>query len=156
MFMFLIVTAFRLCRQCGLGDCPMKKYSIFILAGLICFLLTGAPRAQPQGDGEGKPVPYDLKTVETVRGIVVAAPRPTPKGALPERAQLTLKTEKETLTVYLGPGWFLEKQGMKIVDLDRIQVTGSRLMVQGQPALLAGEVRKGDQVLKLRDERGQP
>ncbi len=132
----------------------MKK-CIFILAGLICFLLTGSPWAQPQGDGEGKPALYDLKTVETVQGIVVAAPRPTPKGGMPERAQLTLKTEKETLTVYLGPGWFLEKQGMKIVDLDRIQVTGSRIMVQGQPALLAGEVRKGDQVLKLRDERGQ-
>ena len=133
----------------------MKKYSIFILAGLVCFLLTDVPWAQPQGDGEGKPVSYDLKTVETVQGVVVAAPRPTPKGGMPERAQLTLKTEKETLTVYLGPGWFLE-QGMKIRDLDRIQVTGSRIMVQGQPALLAGEVRKGDQALKLRDERGQP
>jgi len=133
----------------------MKKYTIFILAGLICFLLTGAPRAQTQGDREGKPVPYDLKTVETVQGIVVAAPRPTPKGGMPERAQLTLKTEKGTLTVYLGPGWFVE-QGMKIRDLDRIQVSGSRIRVQGQPALLAGEVRKGDQVLKLRDEQGQP
>lgn len=134
----------------------MKKYSITILAGLICLLLTGAPWAQPQGDGEGQPVQYNLKTVETVQGMVVAAPRPTPKGGMPERAQLTLKTEKETLTVYLGPGWFLEKQGMKISDLDRVQVTGSRIMVQGQPALLAGEVRKGEQVLKLRNEQGQP
>ena len=133
----------------------MKKYNIFILAGLICFLLTGAPWAQPQGDGEGKPVPYDLKTMETVQGIVVAAPRPTPKGGMPERAQLTLKTEKETLTVYLGPGWFLEKQGVKIGDLDQIRVSGSRIRVQGKPALLAGEVRKGDQVLKLRDEQGK-
>ncbi|MHB8069940.1 MAG: DNA-binding protein [Desulfobaccales bacterium] len=134
----------------------MKNCTIFILAGLICLLLTGAPWAQPQGDGEGKPVQYDLKTVETVQGIVVAAPRPTPKGGMPERSQLTLKTEKETLTVYLGPGWFLEKQGMKIGDLDRIQVTGSRIMVQGQAALLAGEVRKGEQVLKLRNAQGQP
>lgn len=92
----------------------MKKYSITILAGLTCFLLSVAPGALAQGDGEGKPVPYNLKTVETVQGMVVAAPRPTPKGGMPERAQLTLKTEKETLTVYLGPGWFLEKQGMKM------------------------------------------
>lgn len=134
----------------------MSKCSGFILTGLICFLLSVAPWALAQGDGEGKPVPYNLKTVETVQGMVVAAPRPTPKGGMPERAQLTLKTEKETLTVYLGPGWFLEKQGMKISDLDRVQVTGSRITVQGQPALLAGEVRKGEQVLKLRNEQGQP
>jgi hypothetical protein len=134
----------------------MKKCSFFILAGLICFLLAGTPWAQAQGDGKGKPALYNLKTVETVQGIVVAAPRPTPKGGLPERAQLTLKTQKETLAVYLGPGWFLEKQGMKIGDLDQIQVTGSKIMLQGKPALLAGEVRKGEQVLKLRDEQGQP
>jgi len=134
----------------------MRKCSNFILAGLICFLLTGASWAQSQGNGEGKPVAYDLQTVETVQGIVVAAPKPTPKGGIPERAQLTLKTEKEALTVYLGPGWFLEKQGMKIGNLDRIQVTGSRITVQGQSALLAGEVRKGDLVLKLRDAQGQP
>jgi len=134
----------------------MKKCSIFIIAGLICFLLAGAPWAQPQGDGKGKPELYDLKTVETVQGIVVAAPKLTPKGGIPERAQLTLKTPKETLTVYLGPGWFLEKQAFKISNLDQVQVTGSRIMVQGQPALLAKEVRKGEQVLKLRDEQGQP
>ncbi len=134
----------------------MKKYRIIILSGLICFLLSGAAWAQPQGDGTGKPALYDPKTVETVQGIVVAAPRPTPKGGMPERAQLTLKTKKETLTVYLGPGWFLEKQGMKIGNLDQIQVTGSKILVQGQPALIAAEVRKGDQVLKLRNEQGQP
>jgi hypothetical protein len=134
----------------------MKKCGIFILASLLCLLLVSAPWAQPRGDGETAPVQYDLKTVETLRGIVVAAPQPAAKGGMPERAQLTLKTEKETIIVYLGPGWFVEKQGMKIANLDQIQVTGSRIMVQGKPALLAAEVRKGDQVLQLRNEQGQP
>ena len=134
----------------------MKKWSILIIAGLICFLLAGVPWAQAQGGGGGKPLAYDLKTVETLQGIVVAAPKPTPKGGLPERAQLTLKTKQETLIVYLGPGWFVDQQGLKIAALDKVQVTGSRVLVQGKPALLAQEVRKGDQVLKLRSDRGQP
>lgn len=112
----------------------MKKCGIFILASLLCLLLVSAPWAQPRGDGETAPVQYDLKTVETLSGIVVAAPQPSAKGGMPERAQLTLKTEKETFIVYLGPGWFVEKQGMKIANLDQIQVTGSRIMVQGKPA----------------------
>ncbi|MDD2902387.1 MAG: hypothetical protein PHU44_08115 [Syntrophales bacterium] len=134
----------------------MKKWSILIIAGFICFRLAGVPWAQAQGDGKGKPLAYDLKTVETLQGIVVAAPKPTPKGGLPERAQLTLKTKQETLIVFLGPGWFVEQQGLKIADLDKVQVTGSRILVQGKPALLSREVRKGDQVLKLRNDRGQP
>ncbi len=134
----------------------MKRYGFFMMAGLLGLLLISAPGAQSQVPEQEKPVYYDLKTVETIQGIVVGAPKPSVAGGMPERAQLTLKTEKENLTVYLGPGWFVEKQGMKIVNLDQIQVTGSRIMVQGKPALLAGEVRKGDQVLKLRNEQGQP
>jgi hypothetical protein len=126
------------------------------MAGLLGLLFISAPGAQSQVREQEKSVHYDLKTVETIQGIVVGAPKPTVAGGMPERAQLTLKTDKETLTVYLGPGWFVEKQGMKIANLDQIQVTGSRIMVQGKPALLAGEVRKGEQVLKLRNEQGQP
>ena len=135
----------------------MKKLRVFVLIGLLCLLLTGPAGVLAQGDGSGgPPAQYNLKTVETVSGMVVAAPQPTPKGGLPTRAQLTLKTPKETLTVYLGPGWYVEKQGMKIAALDQVQVTGSRIMIQGKPALIAKEIRKGSQVLKLRNEQGQP
>ena len=50
----------------------------------------------------------------------------------------------------------MEKQGLKITNLDKLRVTGSRISVQGKPALIAREVRKGSQVLKLRNDRGQP
>jgi hypothetical protein len=75
---------------------------------------------------------------------------------MPDRVRLTVKTDKGTIPVFLGPNWFIEKQGMKISALDQIQVTGSRIMVRGKPVIIAAEVKKGDQVLKLRDERGAP
>ena len=134
----------------------MKKSSIFILAGLICFLLTGTPWAQPQGDAEGKAALYDPKTVETISGLVVAAPVPSSPEGMPDRVRLTVKTDKETIPVFLGPSWFIEKQEMKISALDQIQVTGSRIMVRGKPVIIAAEVKKGDMVLKLRDESGAP
>ena len=134
----------------------MKKWGICSIAALVILLALGVCWAQPQRKAGDKPVRYNPATVETVSGIVVAAPRPTPPGGMPERAQLTLKTKRETLTVYLGPGWFVEKQGLKIANLDKLQVTGSRISVQGKPALIAREVRKGSQVLKLRNDRGQP
>ncbi|MFZ5452154.1 MAG: DNA-binding protein [Thermodesulfobacteriota bacterium] len=134
----------------------MKKWSIFSIAALLVLLAPGVSGAQSLVKAREKPVRYDPATVETVSGIVVAAPRPTPPGGISERAQLTLKTDKETITVFLGPGWFVDQQGLKIANLDRVQVTGSRILVQGKPALIAGEIRKGDRILKLRDDRGQP
>lgn len=33
---------------------------------------------------------------------------------------------------------------------------GSRISFEGNPAIIAAEVKKGDEVLKLRDEKGVP
>jgi hypothetical protein len=67
-----------------------------------------------------------------------------------------LKTDKETLSVHLGPVWYLENQDIKIEAKDKIEVKGSKITFEGKPAIIAAEVRKGDDVLKLRDEAGFP
>ena len=58
--------------------------------------------------------------------------------------------------VHLGPTWFINKQEPKIEKNDKIQVTGSRITFQGKQVLIAAEVKKGNQTLKLRDEKGFP
>jgi len=67
-----------------------------------------------------------------------------------------LKTEKETISVHLGPGWYIENQDIKIELKDNIEVKGSRITFEGKPAIIAAEVRNGDEVLKIRDENGFP
>ena len=71
-------------------------------------------------------------------------------------AHLTVKTDKGAIAVHLGPGWYLENQDVKIEPKDKIEVKGSRITFQGKPAIIAAEVKKGDEVLKLRDENGFP
>jgi len=38
----------------------------------------------------------------------------------------------------------------------RAEVKGSRITYNGKPAIVAAEVKKGDTVLKLRDDNGIP
>jgi hypothetical protein len=135
----------------------MKRLNVSWITVLFVLALAPASLAQPGAAGEGSGAGlYDPKTVETVTGLVVSITPPPPPGSLPQRMQLTLKTDTETLPVFLGPHTYIDRQGMKIGDLDRISVRGSRLTVQGKPALIAQEVRKGNQVLKLRDDQGVP
>ena len=68
----------------------------------------------------------------------------------------TLKSEKEIIPVHLGPSWYMEKQAVTIAAGDKVEVTGSRIMYRGKPTIIAAEVKKGDQVLKLRDASGVP
>ena len=69
---------------------------------------------------------------------------------------LELKTDKETVSVHLGPGWFIENQDITIEPKDKVEIKGSRVTFDGKPAIIAAEVKKGDEVLKLRDQNGIP
>lgn len=99
---------------------------------------------------------YDPKTVETVSGEVVSIEQMTPTKGMGRGVHLTLKTDKETIDVHLGPVWYVEHQDTKIAPKDKIEVKGSRITYQGKPAIIAAEIHKGDEMLMLRDANGIP
>lgn len=99
---------------------------------------------------------YDPKTVETVSGEVTAVEELTPFKGMGRGVHLMLKTDTETISVHLGPAWYLERQDTKIAPGDKIEVKGSRITYLGKPALIAAEIHKGDGVLVLRDANGNP
>jgi hypothetical protein len=99
---------------------------------------------------------YNPATVETVSGVVESVDKITPMKGMRSGIHLTVKTEKETIPVHLGPEWYIERQDVKIEKGDKIEVTGSRVTFAGKPAIIAAEVKKGDNVLVLRDSAGIP
>lgn len=111
-----------------------------------------------QGWGRGSDYArlYDAKTVETVKGEVVSVQTFTPSKGMGYGVHLQLKTDKETLSVHLGPVWFIENQDVRIEPKDVVEVRASRVAFEGKPALIAAEVKKGDDMLRLRDQDGYP
>jgi hypothetical protein len=99
---------------------------------------------------------YDPKTVETIEGKVLSIERTTPAKNQGYGVHLMLQTDKETIAVHLGPSRYIDKQTPKIEVNDAITVTGSRIIVGGKPAIIAAQVKKGNDILKLRDENGIP
>jgi hypothetical protein len=110
------------------------------------------------GWGSGTPYGrmYNPQTVETISGEVVSVDKITPMKGMNYGVHLTLKTDRGTISVHLGPGWYIENQDLQIAPGDRIEVKGSRITFQGKPTLIAAEVKKGDAVLVLRDASGFP
>ncbi len=99
---------------------------------------------------------YDPKTVETISGEVERIDMITPMKGMSGGVHLVVKTEQGPLSVHLGPAWYIENQDIKIQPKDKIDVTGSKVNFQGKPAIIAREVKKGDEVLSLRDDNGYP
>lgn len=108
------------------------------------------------GSGSGYNRMYDPKTVETISGEVVSVEKITPRHGMSYGIHLNVKTDGETISVHLGPAWYIERQDIRIEPKEKIEVTGSRITYQGKPAIIAAEVKKDDEVLKLRDENGIP
>ena len=99
---------------------------------------------------------YDPATAETVRGEVIGIEKFAPMKGMNYGIHLQLKTEKGTIPVHLGPSWYIERLDTRIEKGDKIEVKGSRVMVAGKPVIIAAEVKKGDFLLKLRDDSGVP
>jgi hypothetical protein len=99
---------------------------------------------------------YDPKTVETIGGKVLSIEKTAPAKKRGYWVQLMLQTEKETIAVELGPAWYVDKQTPRIEANDTITVTGSRLTMDGRSAIIAGDITKGNELLKLRDDNGIP
>jgi hypothetical protein len=62
----------------------------------------------------------------------------------------------EKLPVHLGPSFFVDQQGLKLAKGDRIAVKGSRITLDGAPALIAQEITRGNETMVLRDASGSP
>lgn len=99
---------------------------------------------------------YDLNTVETVSGRVLAVQRiaGSRRGSYGEH--LILKTRTGRLVVHLGPDWFMQRQTLQIKLHDELIITGSRVLLGGKPVLIAARISKARETLILRDAQGLP
>lgn len=99
---------------------------------------------------------YDPKTVETIVGEVIRVEKIIPIKGMSNGVHLIVKTNKEIVSVHLGPAWYIDNQDINIDPKDKIEVKGSRITFEGKPAIIASEVKKGNEILELRNENGIP
>uniref|UniRef100_A0A7C5ET56 DNA-binding protein n=1 Tax=Desulfobacca acetoxidans TaxID=60893 RepID=A0A7C5ET56_9BACT len=140
----------------------MPRFVLWLMLMLLGMALAGAVLAQGPGPGQELQAwplgrMYNPQTVETLKGEIVALEKiAAGRTDIPVRVLLKLKTAKETVTVYLGPEWYLAQQGVKLAAGDTVEVRGSRVSLDNQPVILPNEVKKGDRVMQFWDEQGFP
>ena len=142
----------------------MKKY--IILAVVV--LVVGVAVAAIAGPGWGcKGVGncarggvsgriYDPATVETVTGQVVSLEPITSRRGNCQGIGLTINMGESNIVVHLGPQWYLDKQTMKLTSGDMVEIKGSKVFRRREDVFIAAEVKRGSDVLKLRDASGVP
>jgi hypothetical protein len=141
----------------------MKRLVVasLVMVSLAFVLVVSAP-AQQGGSGSGGGMTgrsqwmYDPSKAETVSGEVVAVKDFTSRNGVRKGIGLELNTGNQNILVHLGPQFYVDQQAVKIAAGDKVEITAVKSLRRGHEVLIAGEVRKDGQVLKLRDEKGEP
>ena len=95
--------------------------------------------------------------LETVNGQVMSVDTVTPFPQMSSGIKMVLKTDREDVTVHLGPAWFILYQGRSLsVNQKNVEVRGCRAVINGKPVIMASTVVSMGWVLKLRDDDGIP
>lgn len=139
----------------------MKKIlTTLVLAALVGPLLITAWAQQRSGKGMKKQIysrEYDADAVETIEGEVIEVTyNPGRRNAVRLGVHMMVVTDSDTIPVHLGPVWFMEQQEEKIDKGDQVAITGSRIIFDGAPALIAASIKRGQMTLRLRDQNGYP
>ncbi len=99
---------------------------------------------------------YDPAKAETLSGQVVSVEELAAPRGRGNAVVLKVASGSGMLAVHLGPKWFLDKQEMKFAAGDAVEIRGVKTAQRGQEIYIAAEVKKGNDVLKLRDDQGIP
>lgn len=133
----------------------MRKLTLATVLTSALLLAAGTALAQPPEEwaprGRWGQL-YDPRSTVTINGEVIKMEKMF-RGRRGAGIHATVASGQHLFEVFLGPDWYLSQQRPRITVGDQVQVVGSRQLVDGRPAVMAAEVRRGDRVLRLRDVR---
>ncbi len=131
------------------------RWCFFAAVALLVFSFPATTAAQ--GFYWGSPVSpgYDRTAVVEISGVVLhvdLAPRSGP-------STLRIESEGETLTVTLGPEWYLRRLNVDFQVGDKLAIKGSKMKTKDEKIYLTAanikNLRTGKS-FELRDESGRP
>jgi len=147
----------------------MRITKSLLIIGL-CLIFCGPAWAQPGGGpgmgpgggmgggmGTGRGMGarmYNPQTVTTIKGTVEGLAAMQTRRM--RHVSLVVKTDQGSVTVHLGPDWYMNQNQMIFNPGDAVEVTGSQMGGAGGAILVAKEVTVKGKTLKLRDDQGLP
>lgn len=133
---------------------PGTAWKHIFLALLLVALAVPIALAQPKAAPGGMPK-YDRATEVTIRGSIEEVQEsPADKGEV--HLLVLVKTAQGITAVHLCPHKFLQEFEVNFAKGDQVEVTGSKVKMDGSDVILAREIVKGTSTLVLRDKQGAP
>ena len=118
---------------------PLAKTAILGMLIVLLIMITQSVREM-----------FDPKTMDTVAGKIL-------KIEYYEGTTLMIYTDaKKPVLVALGPTGYFQGQQKVLKPGNKVTVTGSKVVVDDTPYLIATKIKEGNQEMQIRDKDGNP
>src|SRR5688572_4124484 len=128
----------------------LKRLSLSVVAAALA-TTAYAQGGTPQGGGN-----YNPATETTLTGTIDSVNTMPSQGRGGGGLHLVLTASSGPIEVHVGPASFVSSKNVTFATGDALTVVGSKVTMAGQDVVIAREIKKGDQVLTLRDANGFP
>ncbi len=134
----------------------MKPTFVFII-WIMCTISSDA-QTNRQGWGRNSNYNrlYDPATEMEIKGEIHTVERVAPLDGMSAGIHLLVNEGNETISVHLGPEWYFDKLDVEFKPGEMVIIKGSKIMMNNREVIIARQIVRGDQVLKLRDRNGVP
>ncbi len=132
------------------------KLSLVALSLAMLVVLVSTIHAQDIDNIKKSGKLFNAKTIETAKGEITLVRKNFHKKSPGYALGFKLQTADETIYVHVGPGWYVEEKEFAFEKGDTVEVTGSRVMVNDNPVIIATEISKSGKTLMLRNAEGTP
>ena len=131
----------------------MSTFKVLSLSIVAASLATSiyAQGGMRQGGGN-----YNPATETTLTGTIDSVKTMPSQGRGGGGLHLLLTATSGPIEVEVGPASFVASKNVTFAKGDAVTVVGSKVTMAGQTVVIAREIKKGDQVLTLRDAKGFP
>jgi len=100
---------------------------------------------------------FNPDQITTIKGMVQSVGTFEPARGVSEGLRLRIKTtEGKTVTAHAGPMWYARQQNFYLKPGDEVTVTGSNTKIGWRSVIVATEIQKGSETLRLRSKTGEP
>jgi DNA/RNA endonuclease YhcR with UshA esterase domain len=133
----------------------MRLWSVIVLVLALSIPATTSFAAQAQARGAGVPK-YDVAAEAKFKGVVEEVKdRECPiSGGM--GSHFMIKVDGKLMEVHIAPSKFVKSYEVAFQKGDIVEITGMKVEFQGVDAILAREIKRGNDDFVFRDPQGKP
>jgi DNA/RNA endonuclease YhcR with UshA esterase domain len=134
----------------------MKTWPVALLLIAVGMLITPVSFAQ-KSDSSAEPVPkYDVSQEAKFKGVVDEVKDRTCPISGGMGSHLMVKIDNQVYEVHIASTKFVKNYEVGFEKGDQVEITGMKTRFQDADAILAREIKRGNDDFLFRDEKGKP